>query len=99
VNLEQLARFAKVNLNPRDRERVTVTLDPHALSYWDEATDRWVTPRGTLPVYVGSSVQDIRLTGSVRIPGLAVDRVVHARSPVRRRAALPTCAHANRPRR
>jgi beta-glucosidase len=64
---KQLASFAKVNLDPRDRERLTVTLDPHALSYWDEAADRWVTPRGTVPIYVGSSVEDIRLTGSVRI--------------------------------
>ena len=64
---KQLAGFVKVNLDPGDRERATVTLDPHALSYWDAATGRWITPRGTVPVYVGSSVQDIRLTGSVRI--------------------------------
>ena len=64
---KQLAGFTKVNLDPRDRERVTVTLDRRALSYWDEAADRWVTPRGTVPVYVGRSVEDIRLTGSVRI--------------------------------
>ena len=47
--------------------RVAVRLDPHALSHWDEAVNRWVTPRGRVPVYVGSSVEDIRLTGSVRI--------------------------------
>ena len=49
-----------MNLDPRDRERVTVRLDRHALSYWDEAADRWVTPRGRVRVYVGSSVEDIR---------------------------------------
>jgi beta-glucosidase len=64
---KQLAGFVKVNLDPRDRERVTVRLDRHALSYWDEAADRWVTPRGRVRVYVGSSVEDIRLAGSVRI--------------------------------
>jgi hypothetical protein len=97
---KQLAGFAKVNLDPRDRERVTVTLDRHALSYWDEAADRWVTPRGRVRVYVGSSVEDIRLAGSVRIgefPGGALPVAVWCDGLRARRASRIGGAFRARP--
>jgi beta-glucosidase len=62
-----LAGFTRVTLDPGEREQVRVTLDPQSLSYWDVDRDRWRTPRGTVPVYVGSSSQDLRLAGSVRV--------------------------------
>ena len=65
---KQLAGFAKVTLDPRGRERVTVTLDRRALSYFDAGRNTWVTPGGRVPIYVGSSSRDIRLTGSVTVP-------------------------------
>ena len=65
---KQLAGFAKVTLDPRGRERVTVSLDRRAFSYFDEGRNTWVTPGGRVPIYVGSSSRDIRLTGSVTVP-------------------------------
>jgi beta-glucosidase len=65
----QLAGFAKVTLDPGERDTVTVDLARRAFSYYDEGAGRWVTPTGSVPVYVGSSSRDIRLTGTVDIEG------------------------------
>ncbi|WP_286928973.1 MULTISPECIES: glycoside hydrolase family 3 protein [Aeromicrobium] len=64
-----LAGWAKVDLRPGQRRRVTVNLDPQSFSYWDTARDRWRTPDGRVPIYVGSSSEDLRLAGSIRISG------------------------------
>ncbi|CAH1222343.1 Xylan 1,4-beta-xylosidase [Paenibacillus sp. JJ-223] len=64
---KQLAGWAKVDLNAGKQQRVQIELDPSALSYWDETSNKWVTPMGKVPVYVGSASDDIRLTGSVNI--------------------------------
>ncbi|MDN4525808.1 beta-glucosidase H [Fictibacillus fluitans] len=64
---KQLAGFAKIELKPGKQQRVSVDLDPKALSYWDEESNKWVMPSGNVPVYVGSSSQDMKLKGSVNI--------------------------------
>ena len=43
--------------------RVTVTLDPEALSYWDAAADARVTPAGPVRVVVGRSADAAVLRG------------------------------------
>jgi len=65
---KQLAGFQKIELQPGKQGRITIQLDSKAFSYYDEATNEWVMPSGEVPIYVGSSSQDIRLTGSVTIP-------------------------------
>lgn len=65
----QLAGFAKVELEPGESQRVTVTIPKQALSYWDTDADEWVTPSGRTRVYVGSSSADSELVGSVRVRG------------------------------
>lgn len=65
----QLAGFAKVQLEPGESQRVTVTIPKQALSYWDSDADEWVTPSGRTRVYVGSSSADAELAGSVRVRG------------------------------
>lgn len=64
---KQLAGFAKVTLDPGERRRLRVKLDRRALSYFDGAENRWVTPPGRVPIYVGSSSRDIRLTRAVTV--------------------------------
>ncbi|MDQ0374767.1 glycoside hydrolase family 3 C-terminal domain-containing protein [Cellulomonas humilata] len=64
-----LAGWATVTLQPGERQQVTVALSPESVSYWDVDRDRWRTPRGDIPVYVGSSSTDIRLTGTLRTTG------------------------------
>jgi beta-glucosidase len=56
-----------VTLRPGQSKRLTVTLDPRSLVYWDSGTQRWVTPGGTVAVLVGSSSRDIRLRGVITV--------------------------------
>jgi beta-glucosidase len=63
-----LAGWTRVTLEPGESRRVRVTLDPRSLAYWDAAADRWTTPRGTVRLVIGSSSQDLRLAGRIRLP-------------------------------
>lgn len=62
-----LAGWETVTLQPGEEKTVTVTLDPQSFAYWDVDRDQWNTPRGTVPIYVGSSSTDIRQTGEIHI--------------------------------
>jgi beta-glucosidase len=63
----KLAGFQKIELRPGRTGQVRIDIDRRAFSYWDSARDRWVTPRGPVPVYVGSSATDIKLAGVVLV--------------------------------
>jgi beta-glucosidase len=63
----QLAGFEKVSLAPRERNRVSITIPRRSLSYWDTGSQHWVTPAGTLPVYVGGSSEDTALAGTITV--------------------------------
>ena len=62
-----LAGYAKVTLAPGEEKDVTIYLARESLSYWDADADRWVLPTGVVPILVGSSSADIRLTGEGEI--------------------------------
>ncbi len=73
---KQLLGWARVTLRPGEHRRVTVPVrlerPDHLLAYWrtdDSAPSRgqFVTPRGRVRIYVGSSSEDIRLEGTMRI--------------------------------
>jgi beta-glucosidase len=72
---KRLVGFDKVTLNPGEKQRVTVTIDPgaanHPMSVWDAAADAWSTPTGDYTVYVGNSSDNAALqqTITVRTPG------------------------------
>ena len=61
----KLVGFAKVDLDAGERARVQIDVEREQLSYWDESRERWVTPRGEVPIYVGASATDTRLAGSL----------------------------------
>lgn len=65
---KQLAGFEKVELKAGKQKSVKIKLDPKAFSYYDETKNEWVMPSGEVPVYVGSSSEDIRLEGTVTLP-------------------------------
>lgn len=64
---KSLAGWTKVDLAPGESTRVRIPLDIESFSYWDVNTDRWVTPTGTVPVYVGPNSEDTPLTADLRI--------------------------------
>jgi beta-glucosidase len=65
--VRKLGGFTKVDLAAGRSRTVTITVDRREFSYWDSARDRWVTPRGLVPVYVGASATDVRLVGAVLV--------------------------------
>lgn len=64
---KSLAGWAQVALEPGERQKVKVQLDLDSMSYWDVDQDKWVTPAGDVPIYVGASSADIRLEGSLTL--------------------------------
>ena len=46
---------------------MTIPIDRRDLSYWDSGADRWVTPTGDVPIHIGASSRDIRLTGHLTV--------------------------------
>ena len=69
--VKQLRRFARLHLEPAERKLVRFTLDVRELAFYDREM-RYVVEPGEVAVYVGSSSQDIRLTGSFTITGETV---------------------------
>lgn len=64
---KQLVGFSRVALKPGERRTVTVQIDSRQLSYWDEQRNRWVTPRGKVPVHIGRSAADTQLAGYITV--------------------------------
>jgi len=56
-----LAGFARVSLDPGESVPVTVDVPDQQLSYWSEASQRWVLNLTGRPLFVGSSSRDISL--------------------------------------
>ncbi|MFJ2029175.1 beta-glucosidase [Streptosporangium sp. NPDC087985] len=68
---KRLVGFDKVWLNPGQKKRVAVTIDPtasnHPLSVWDTAGGQWKTVGGKYQVYVGNSSENVTLHDAVTV--------------------------------
>jgi beta-glucosidase len=64
---KQLEGFAKVDLQPKETRRVTVSLTRRSLSYWDVAGKAWRADPGQFQILVGSSSQQIELRGTLTL--------------------------------
>ena len=60
----QLAAFDRLELSPGASSRVTLEIDPRSLSYFSDTEGDWVTPEGSVDIYVGDSSRNIKLTGA-----------------------------------
>lgn len=60
-----LVAFRRVELEPAQRQRVTMHVDARGLSYWSVDKHGWMVADGDRAVYVGSSSRDIRLRGLI----------------------------------
>jgi beta-glucosidase len=59
--MKELKNFAKVNLQPGESKRVTLTPDRRAFSYYDVNKKDWTAEAGDFTILVGGSSDDIRL--------------------------------------
>lgn len=66
----ELKGFAKVFLKAGESKTVTIPLDDKTFRYWNVATDSWEVEDGSYQLLVGASVQDIRLTAHIALPGI-----------------------------
>jgi len=64
---KQLRGFDKINLRANQTQAVTLQLTRRDLSTWSVVDQQWVLQSGTYPIYVGASVLDIKLQGSLTI--------------------------------
>ncbi len=62
-----LRGFQKVSLNSGQTQRVTLTLDQRAVSYWDAAAQQWKVQAGTFTAMVGGSSRDLPLTDAFAV--------------------------------
>jgi len=63
--VKELKGFAKVNLKPRETQKVSITLDRRALSYYDSTAKQWKASPGEFVVLVGKSAAEVDLQGIV----------------------------------
>jgi beta-glucosidase len=64
----QLRGFAKArDVRPGTSTVVSVSLDKHAVSYWDARRGVWAASRGMYSVMVGKSCEDIMLSGEFKL--------------------------------
>jgi beta-glucosidase len=63
----ELRGFQRITLRPGEKRVVTLTLPAEKLAYYDVKEHRFVVEPGAYEVLVGSSSQDIRLTGRVTV--------------------------------
>ena len=61
--LKELKGFARVELNPGETRRVTLTLDPRAMSFFDVQNHVWKQEPGRFTLFVGHSSADVDLHG------------------------------------
>jgi beta-glucosidase len=65
--VKQLRGFSKDTINPGHSTIVSFPLTRRDLSVWDVVSQQWRLQTGTYEVYLGKSVEDIQLTGTIEI--------------------------------
>ena len=65
--VKELKGFAKIDLSPGERRRVTLTLDARAFAFWDPGQGAWVAEPGAYDLLIGGSAADIELQTTVRL--------------------------------
>ncbi|MBO0805090.1 MAG: glycoside hydrolase family 3 C-terminal domain-containing protein [Nocardiopsaceae bacterium] len=79
----QLEGFQKVTLQPGQSKRVSFTLTPAQLSWWDDSANGWTQSPGRYQVYVGdsSALANLPLRGSFAVPATPGNRQVSVSAP------------------
>lgn len=74
VSPKRLVGFEKISLAPDEEKEIDICLDEKAFCHYSVETHRWEKENGCFEVYIGSSVQDIRLRERIEI-GDCFDRI------------------------
>jgi beta-glucosidase len=61
--VKELKGFAKIFLRPGEQKTVHLNLNRRSFSYYDVKNRRWTAEPGEFSILVGSSSQNIELTG------------------------------------
>ena len=69
--VKELKGFVRVELSPGESKRVSFPLSPRSFALWDGG---WKVPGGTYRLLVAASAADIRLEGSLTLPGAPLPR-------------------------
>jgi beta-glucosidase len=68
---KRLIGFAKVWLNPGERKKIEITIDPkaanHPLGCWDSGAQKWDVREGQYTIFVGKSSGDIKLRAILNV--------------------------------
>lgn len=62
---KELKGFAKVRIRAGESAEVTIPFDERTFRYFSTVTNAWEVEGGTYQIYVGASVADIRLSGTI----------------------------------
>jgi len=62
----KLVGFTKIDLQPGESRRISLTVPPRELALWNRQMQRVVEP-GTFTIIVGSSAETILLRGAFRV--------------------------------
>lgn len=70
--LLRLIGFQRVELQPGESRRVTISADPRLLGLFDEAHRRWILPAGVYEARLGRSASELLNGGSARVAGARI---------------------------
>lgn len=79
--VRELRAFAKVSLEPGERETVSMTLNRRAFAYYDVDFKDWRVDSGVYAIPIGASSRDIRLTRNVTVHGVQPNSARNAGVP------------------
>ena len=70
---KELKGFAKVELNPGETKEITLNFDEYSFRFFNVKDNKFEIEKGTYSIYVGSNVEDIKLTGELDVDGVVVN--------------------------
>lgn len=70
---KELKGFTKVELNPGETKEITLNFDEYSFRFFNVKDNKFEIEKGTYSIYVGSNVEDIKLTGELDVDGVIVN--------------------------
>jgi beta-glucosidase len=65
--IKQLKGFKRVSVKKGQTEKVEIMVEKEQLRYWDDTSERFVTPKGKYQFMIGSSSENIKLSKEIAL--------------------------------